>query len=62
MQRFGYPDEPVRLGPWSRTRYSVATVPFETARSVAWCRVEGRRDRIGRPVPDYRLHDDAATR
>jgi hypothetical protein len=61
MDRFGYPDEPVRFGPLARTRYSVATVPFETARAVAWRTVEGRRDRAGRPVPDYRMLDEVAT-
>lgn len=62
MAHFGYPVEPVSWSPLARTRYSVATVPFESTRSMLWRAIEGRRDRVGRPVPSYRLVDGLGAR
>jgi hypothetical protein len=59
MAQFGYEPEPVPLAPIGWARFAVGTVPLETARLVAWRAREAVRDRIGRPVPAYRLVDGA---
>lgn len=60
MVSFGYEAESVRLRPGQRLRYTLLDLPVESAHLVAWRSRERARDRAGRPVPDYRLVEQAA--
>jgi hypothetical protein len=60
MQAFRYPVEPLDLGWAQRLRFSAGSLPIELARLVAWRGREKVRNRVGRPVPAYRLVEKEA--
>ena len=55
MASFGYQRESVRLPPWQRLGLALFDLPVESAHLMAWRARERVRDRIGRPLPGYRL-------
>jgi hypothetical protein len=60
MDSFGYRLEPIRLPPGQHARYTLLDLPLEMAHVVAWWARERARDRAGRPLPSYRLVEQAA--
>jgi Sulfotransferase family len=61
MAAFGYPRAGMHLGPAQRMRFAVVDLPLESARLSAWRLREARRDRRGRPVPSYRIVQEAVS-
>jgi Sulfotransferase family len=59
MQHFGYEPDPVQLPTREQVRLAVGSFPLEAGRAAAWWAREAIRDRVGRPVPSYRLVDGA---
>jgi hypothetical protein len=55
MEAFGYEREPLHLALGERLQFTMRDVPLESARLAAWRIREAFRDRVGRPVPSYRL-------
>ncbi|MDI9547485.1 MAG: sulfotransferase [Chloroflexota bacterium] len=59
MLAFDYQPDPVTFEAKERMRYMLAQWPLNAARMVAWRAMEAAQDRMGRPVPSYRLVPEA---
>jgi hypothetical protein len=57
MSSFGYEPEPVSLPRRQSLRLALFDLPVESARLMLWSARERVRDRMGRPLPGYRLID-----
>jgi hypothetical protein len=55
MASFGYEPDDLDLAPRQRLGFAVHDVPIESAHLLVWRTREAFRDRVGRPVPKYRL-------
>lgn len=55
MASFRYEPEPVRLPSGQRLRLALFDLPVESAHLMVWRARERVRDRMGRPLPGYRL-------
>ncbi len=59
MLAFDYQPDLVTFEAKERMRYMLAQWPLNAARMVAWRAMEAAQDRMGRPVPSYRLVPEA---
>jgi hypothetical protein len=61
MSTFGYTRDSPALAGGERLIFSLLDVPWNEARAAAWRSREAMRDRIGRPVPSYRILPEGGT-
>ena len=60
MVAFGYEADALELPPRQRLGFALHDVPIESTHLLVWRTREAFRDRVGRPVPKYRLLREAA--
>jgi hypothetical protein len=61
MSTFGYTRDSLELAGSERLLFSLLDVPWNAARAAAWRVREGALDRMGRPVPSYRIVPEGGT-